>query len=144
EFLGSKSQRLSAQRHGSRRRVYGEMSRLIDERYRLEVYARSQRRSRPRQKFPNSDRLANEVVGAKIQCRDLFGFVIARGQSDDRDGRMLAEDANDLAAVDIGQINIQHDQSRLPGNRENNGLAAGTCLRGLIALGDQRLAQYFN
>src|SRR5208337_4239943 len=30
------------------------------------------------------------------------------------------------------------------GNRENNGLAAGTCLRGLIALGDQRLAQYFN
>jgi hypothetical protein len=46
EFLGSKSQRLPAQRHGSRRRVYGQMPGLIDQRDRLEVYARSKRRAR--------------------------------------------------------------------------------------------------
>ena len=66
EFLRSESQRLPAQGHSSRRRVYGEMAGLIDERNLLEAYARSERRPRPRQKFSNLDRFANEVVGAEI------------------------------------------------------------------------------
>jgi hypothetical protein len=70
----------------------------------------------PRDELTEPERLHHVVVGADLQEPDAVELVLARGDDDDRDVAPGADAAADLAAVEIGETEIQqHEVSRFGG-----------------------------
>ena len=56
------------------------------------------------------ERLGQVVVGADLEADDLVDVVVARRQHDDRHLRATRGRAADLEPVDVGQVEVEHDQ----------------------------------
>src|SRR5258706_4429518 len=68
-----------------------------------------------RKQLPWRERLREVVVGAELAGHDPVGFVLAAGEHDDRNLRLLAQPARDLHAVLARQAQVEDDQvHRLP------------------------------
>jgi hypothetical protein len=63
----------------------------------------------PREELPHPERLRHVVIGARVERRHLVGFLAPRGQDEDGHRRPLAQAPDDLAAVDVGQAEIEDD-----------------------------------
>ena len=72
----------------------------------------------------HAERLGDVVVGAELEAQDAVELVAARRQHDDGDLRAGLHLAEDVAAVDVGQAEVeQHDVGRL-GDGQLHGTAA--------------------
>ena len=64
----------------------------------------------------DAERLGDVVVGARFEAEDGVGIGIMAGQHDDRGFKsVLAQNADRLAAIDVGQADVHDDQVDLPG-----------------------------
>ena len=72
----------------------------------------SQRGPEPRGQFADAERLLDIIVGAEIERLDLLRLAIARGEHDHRRRRELADVAQDVLAVAIGQAEVEDDRDR--------------------------------
>ena len=64
-----------------------------------------------RQQHPEAERLGDVIVGARIEPENGVGLGIGAGQHDDRGFQAVApEQTTDLAAVHVGQADIEQDQ----------------------------------
>ena len=57
-----------------------------------------------------AERLDHVVVGAELEADDAVGLGAAGGEDDDRDARAGADRAADVAAVAVGQVEVEQDQ----------------------------------
>jgi hypothetical protein len=57
-----------------------------------------------------AERLREVVVGTEFEAEQLVELVVARGQHDDRDGRVAAELAGDVEPVEPRQTEIEDDE----------------------------------
>src|SRR5207247_1299696 len=67
----------------------------------------------PCEELARAEGLADVVVGAHVEGRHLVALLTARGQDDDRDVSPLAQPADHVDAVDVGQPEIDDDDVRL-------------------------------
>ena len=84
-----------------------------------------QRGPQPRGQFANPERLLDIIVGAEIERLDLLRLAIARGEHDHRRRRELADVAQHLLAVAVGQAEVEDDEIGRAGRRQPQGLSAG-------------------
>ena len=57
-----------------------------------------------------AERLREVVVGAQLEADELVGLIAPCGQHDDRHGRIAAERARHVEAIDAAAAQVQHDQ----------------------------------
>ena len=57
-----------------------------------------------------AERLDHVVVGAELEADDAVGLGAAGGEDDDRDAGAGADRAADVAAVAVGQVEVEQDQ----------------------------------
>ncbi len=62
-----------------------------------------------------AERLDDVVVGAELEPDDAVRLGPAGGEDDDRDAAAGADRAADVAAVAVGQVEVEQDQVRLEG-----------------------------
>ena len=67
----------------------------------------------PGEKFAGAEGLADVVIGAGVERRDLVPLLASRRQDDDRDGGPLAQPTNHFEAVHVGQSQVDDDDIRL-------------------------------
>ena len=60
------------------------------------------------------ERLRHVVVGAELEAGDAVGFLVPRGQHQDRHGRVRADGLADLEAVLPGQADVEDDEAWPP------------------------------
>ena len=80
------------------------------------------------------ERLGHVVVGADAEADDLVQLAVARAQHQHGGRGLLAEDAADLEAAELGEHQVEHDEIRaqLPGLLER--LDTVGCLAHLVSL----------
>ena len=71
----------------------------------------AQHRLHPRDELGGRERLGEVVVGAELEAEHAVDLAVAGGEEDHRDRRRLAEPAAHLEPVDVGQADVEHDQS---------------------------------
>ena len=64
----------------------------------------------PGDELARAERLGQVVVGAELEAEQLVELVVARGEHDDRDGRVAAQLAGDVEAVEPGQAEVEDDE----------------------------------
>ena len=73
--------------------------------------SRAQQRPHPGQQLGEPERLADVVVGARVEPDDEVDLVGARGEHEDGEvGEVGAQPAADLEAVHPGQAEVEHEQ----------------------------------
>jgi hypothetical protein len=79
------------------------------------------RRARFGAQLTQAERLREVVVGAKLQAQHPVDLGAPRGEHQDRDARLPADDPADLDPRQLGQHQVQHDELRAlfpePGER---------------------------
>jgi hypothetical protein len=71
----------------------------------------TQLRPDAREEHGESKRLADIIVGTRLETQDCVGVGVVPGEHDDRRFEpVLAQDAHDFAAVDVGQPDIHDDE----------------------------------
>ena len=98
----------------------------------------SQRGPEPRRQFADAERLLDIIVGAEIERLDLLRLAVARGQDDHRRRRELADVAQHVLAVAVGQAEVEDDEIGRAGRRQPQSLCAGFGHLHLKAGGGQR------
>ena len=98
----------------------------------------SQRGPEPRGQFADAERLLDIIVGAEIERLDLLRLAIARGEHDHRRRRELADVAQNVLAVPIGQAEVENDEIGRAGRRQPQSLGAGLGRLHLKAGGGER------
>ena len=84
---------------------------LIDEHRAGGLGRRStQERANPRQQLRRAERLRQVVVGAEVERRDLVLLRIADRQDQDRDPARPPDLATRREPVDVGEVQVQHDE----------------------------------
>ena len=70
-----------------------------------------------------AERLGQVVVGAELEAEQLVELVVAGREHDDRDGRVAAQLAGDVEAVEAGQAEVEDDEvgASLADGRERAG-----------------------
>jgi len=68
----------------------------------------------PREQLADTEGLAEIVIGAGVERRDLVGLLAARGEDDDRHRAPLAKPRDHLQSVDVRQAEVDDDDIRLP------------------------------
>ena len=63
----------------------------------------------PRQKLLDIERLVDEIIRPLIQCRNLFCFLVAGRQDQDRQGVQAEQFRDDFLAIGIGQSEVEQD-----------------------------------
>ena len=96
---------------------------------------RAAARAHARQQLADAERLGQVVVGAGVERRDLVVLAAARRQHDDRHRRPLAQVADEVDAVAVGQSEVEQHQV----GRARAGVDQAALLRlGLDALRSRR------
>src|SRR3954447_18265587 len=75
--------------------------------HRLREVRPAQMRSDPRHQLPHRERLGHIIVCAELQTRHLVGLRVLRRHDDDRDHRLLPDDAHDIEPWELRQHQIQ-------------------------------------
>ena len=83
----------------------------------------SERGSEPRGQFADAERLLDIIVGAEIERLDFLRLAIARGEHDHRRRRELADVAQNILAVPVGQPEVENDQIGRAGRGRRNACA---------------------
>ena len=65
-----------------------------------------------------AERLDHVVVGAQLETDDAVGLRAARGEHDDRHGRLAPQLAADLAPVAVRQRDVEQDEARVAAAEE--------------------------
>src|SRR5262245_41378355 len=103
------------------------------------VGGRPQAGPEPCRELVDRERLRDVVACPHVQASDSFLHVATRGQDHHRDPRpSLADGAQDVQPVDVGESEIQHDHAHVVGHRVRH-LAAGRHATDLEAPGAQAL-----
>ena len=92
----------------------------------------------PRGQFADAERLLDIIVGAEIERLDFLRLAIARGEHDHRRRRELADVAQNILAVPVGQTEVENDQIGRAGRGRPQGLGAGLGRLHLKAGGGER------
>ena len=93
------------------------------------------------QQFAGTERLAHVVVGAGVEGDDLVALLAARRQHDDGHRAPLAQAANHLQAVHVGQAQVHDHHIGLPRGDLDQAIGAGGRLEEPVALAGQGGAQ---
>ena len=92
------------------------------------------------QQHAQAERLGDVVVGPAVEAQDRVGVAAVRGQHDHRRlHALLAQQAADVAAVHVGQADIEQDGGERVLLGELQGLLAGAGLAQLEALVQRQL-----
>ena len=75
--------------------------------------------------FTDAERLLYIIVSAKIERLDLLRLAIARGEHDHRRRQELADIAQNVLTVPIGQAEVENDEIRRAGRSKPQSLGAG-------------------
>ena len=70
----------------------------------------TEHRADPRDELLRTERLRHVVVRADLEAGDLVRLVAASREHHDRHGRVAAERARDIKAVELRQTEIEHDK----------------------------------
>jgi hypothetical protein len=97
----------------------------------------AQLRAHARHQFARAEGLDEVVVGARIQRLDLAGLGAARRQHDHGHRRPLAQVADQVHAVAVGQAQVQHHQVGAARAGLDQAALQGGGLVHLVALGLQ-------
>jgi len=101
----------------------------------------TQQRAHPGQEFLNAERLGHVVIGAAIQRVDLLHLTGPHRQHQHRHRAPLAQLAQHLLAVHVGQAQVEHHQVGLGQRGLGQAFAAGGGFDHLVALGTEADAQ---
>ena len=63
-------------------------------------------------KLGQAERLGHVIVGARVERDDLVGFGVARGQDEDRRGRVAADSADQDESIRVEAAQIEQDDVR--------------------------------
>src|SRR5262249_4880822 len=64
-----------------------------------------------RNELARRERLREVVVRAELEADHSIGFLVARGQDEDRHVAEVAQPSTELEAVDVGQPEVEHDEA---------------------------------
>ena len=81
----------------------------------------------PCHELARAERLGEVVVGTELEAQQLVELVVARGEHDDRDGRVTPKLAGDVEAVEPRQPEVEDDEIRaaLADRRQRRRAVAG-------------------
>ena len=82
-----------------------------------------------RHQLARAERLGDVVIGAQLEADELVGFVVARGEHDDREVTRSADGPRDVEPVEPGQSKIEDDEVRSLRAHAHERLLAGGSAR---------------
>ena len=86
--------------------------------FRNPLHSMPQRGSNSGQKFADTERLVDEIVCTEVEHLDLLGLTISRREHDDRYVLTISVTFNHIAAVAVGQPEIEDHNIRAVGSDE--------------------------
>ena len=100
-----------------------------------------ERHADPGEQLAGAERLGDVVVGAGVERRDLVPLLAPRREDDDRNGRPLAQPADHVEAVHVGQAEIEDDDVGLARAGLDDALRARRRLEEPVAVALERGAE---